>query len=341
MLKSGIYILTDKNGGEMSKWFTNELIQNQLKEVKTNMANNLKSGNNYLNGSLDYLLLSSGKMLRPAMLLIGSHFGKEKDKSSDLIELATALETLHVATLLHDDVIDDADKRRGQESIQSKYSKDYAIYMGDYLLSKCFLLLTELQIPKDLAVALAKVVSRICLGEISQYSHKYDTNITPMGYLRIVSGKTAALFAIALSAGAYITKSNKKTIKRLAHAGYQLGMSFQIVDDLLDFTGDEITVGKNLKSDLLRGYYSMPVIFALRDDSKYKQEINDLFKKGITKDNVNNIIELIKKSGAIDKTRTLAIRYNNRSITVINRLPESSAKRELLDIVPKLLERLY
>ncbi len=313
----------------------------QLQVVRKRLSTDLKSGNHHLNESLDYLAESSGKMLRPALLLTGSRFGRLYEKNIDeLIKLATAIETLHIATLLHDDVIDDSKLRRGKESVQSKYSKEYAIYMGDYLLSRCFLMLTELQIPKELAVALAKVVSRICIGEMGQFKFRNSLALTPMGYLRNISGKTAALFAIALSAGSYITKSSRDVTKRLAHAGYQIGMAFQIIDDLLDYTGDENMVGKDLKSDLIKGYYTMPVIFALESENSNKTELTKILESGVTKDNIDSVIALIKGSGAIERTRKLALRYHDRAINVINPLPENSAKNMLLNLMPKLIERV-
>lgn len=323
-------------------WFQDEELDRQLKIVKDNMKKDLKSGNHYLNESLDYLLLSGGKMLRPIMLLIGSKFGKlYLKKESDIICLATAVETLHIATLLHDDVIDEAKQRRGQESIQSKYSKEYAVYMGDYLLSKCFLLLTELQIPRELAIRLAKVVTSICMGEMSQNRNRFNTEVTAIGYLRIISGKTAALFSISLSAGSYLTKSDDDVIKKLAQAGYQLGMAFQIVDDLLDFIGDENTVGKDLKSDILQGYYCMPVIFALRDESSSQAEIKAIFNQGVTQENIDYVISLIMSSGAIEKTTNLAKRYHDRALSIVNKLPENNGKSLLLNLMPKLMERIY
>lgn len=326
----------------MENWSQDKILNDQINIVKMNMRNDLKSGNSYLNESLDYLFLSGGKMLRPTLLLIGCRFGKQYAKKvTEVIHLATSIETLHVATLLHDDVIDEAKMRRGQESIQSKYSKEYAIYMGDYLLSRCFLLLTELQIPKELAVKLAKVVGRICMGEISQNRNRFNTDISLMGYLRIISGKTAALFAISLSAGAYVSKTSDKVIKRLSHAGYQLGMAFQIIDDLLDFIGDEKMVGKDLKSDILQGYYCLPVIFALRDESVYQEEIKTLFSSGICRENIDSIILLIKKSGAIEKTINLAKRYHQRALDVIHKLPENRGKELLLNLIPRLMERIY
>ncbi|MCK8059693.1 MULTISPECIES: polyprenyl synthetase family protein [unclassified Fusibacter] len=326
----------------MANWFEDEKLESQLNIVKNKMQNDLKSGNAYLNESLDYLMMSGGKMLRPAFLLIGSRFGKSyKKKENELIKLATAIETLHIATLLHDDVIDEATLRRGQASIQSKYSKEYAIYMGDYLLSRCFLLLTELQVPKELAVRLARVVSKICLGEIRQHTNRYNLEVTPMDYIRIVSGKTAALFAIGLSAGGYMTKASEDVIKKLAHAGYELGMAFQMIDDLLDYSGSENEVGKDLRMDLLNGYYNMPVIFALKDESVYRDEIRDLLSQGLESHQVEHVLDLIRKAGAIDKTKSLALKYHRRAVSLIESLPDNEGRTILLKLVPKLLERIY
>lgn len=306
------------------------------------MGSSLKTGNSYLNNSVDYLLGSNGKMLRPALLLIGSRFGKSyKKKESELIDLATAIETLHIATLLHDDVIDESKTRRGQESIQSKYTKKYSIYMGDYLLSQCFLMLTNLQVPKELAIRLAKVVEKICIGEIKQDNNRFNFDISPMEYLRIISGKTASLFAIALSAGSYITGSSDRVIKLLGYIGYQLGIAFQIADDLLDYTGDERVVGKDLKHDLIKGVYGAPLIYAIKEYSEYKGEIIKLLKLGIDSKNVNEVINLIKSSGAIEQTRLMAIRYHERAEKLIHKLPDGSGKELLSDLIPKLISRIY
>jgi heptaprenyl diphosphate synthase len=325
----------------MTKWFEDQILTRQLNQVKLSMVENLRSGDQYLNGSLDYLMMSGGKMLRPAFLLIGSRFNKISSKrENDLIKLATAMETLHIATLIHDDIIDEAKLRRDQESIQYKYSKEYAVYMGDYLLSQCFLMLSELNIPRELAVRLAKVVSKICMGEIKQYTKRYDVNITPMEYIRIASGKTAALFAVSLTAGGYMSKVSKDTLKLLGRIGYEIGMAFQLVDDLLDYTGDEEKVGKDLRSDLIRGYYSMPVIFALRDTSSNQSEIRKKLEEGLASEDIPELIDWIRATGGIEKTRELAIKYHQRAETLIEKLPDNEGKNILREMLPKLLERM-
>lgn len=326
----------------MTKWFEDQDLTRQLNQVKTNMQINLKSGDQYLNGSLDYLLMSGGKMLRPAFLLIGSRFGKKAgQKDAGLIQLATAIETLHIATLVHDDIIDNAQFRRDQESIQHRYSKEYAVYMGDYLLSQCFMMLAELDLPKELAVRMSKVVSKICVGEIRQHTLRYNVDISPTQYIRIASGKTAALFAMALSAGAIVSKAKRETISQLARVGYEIGMAFQLIDDLLDYTGDQGRVGKDLRADLLRGYYSMPVIFALKAKSPQQQHFKALLTEGLGPEDLDDLMEWIHETGGIQRTRELAMKYHGRAEAMIDKLPDSSGRALLKDMLPKLIERLH
>jgi len=135
--------------------------------------------------------------------------------------------------------------------------------MEDFLLSQSFLMIANLNVNKEVGIRLAKAISQICIGEMKQHKWRYNTAITPMSYLRIASGKTAALFSISLSSGALHGKADKSTVHLLGRIGYYLGMAFQLIDDLLDYVGDEQVVGKDLRADLVKGFYSLPVIYAL------------------------------------------------------------------------------
>lgn len=316
-----------------------EKINQQLKQVVTNMEQQTKSGDQILNGSLDYLFTTGGKMLRPTLLLIGSRIGRVTPKHEQtLIDLATAIEMLHLATLVHDDIIDDAKLRRGQPSIQAKYGPAYAVYMGDYLLSQCFLMLTHLNLSKDHAVQLARVVSHICVGDMKQHQKRYDLTITPYQYIKIVTGKTAALIATALSSGAFFAKAKEEHIKLLAKIGLKIGMTFQIVDDLLDFVGDSDVIGKELRADIARGYYSMPVILALQ--TEVGDQLRGLLSRDMTDQALEEAFRLIRHSGALDSTRSLAIRYNDKAINLIETLPDGDTKSLLKEMIPTLLNRV-
>jgi heptaprenyl diphosphate synthase len=260
--------MTCKFGGFMTNQFVSDIhIQNQLKQVKLILDSELQLGDRYLNGSLDYVKASTGKMLRPTFLLVGATFGTIKNEK-ELLNLATAIEVLHTATLIHDDIIDEAKLRRGKESIQSKYSKEYAVYMGDFLLSRCFMMLSNLDIDRESAVNISKAVNKVCIGEMKQNVMRYDVNITPAIYFRIIARKTAALFALSLGTGASFADVDKTISKKLARIGYHIGMTFQMVDDLLDFEGESGVVGKEVRSDIIRGNYSLPLIYALQSSNR-------------------------------------------------------------------------
>lgn len=329
-------------GDEMSKfWKDYPDIERELEYVKETMLKVSKSSEQYLNNSFDYLYSTGGKMLRPAFLIIGSLFGtKNVENAENIRQLAAAIEMLHSATLVHDDIIDESYLRRGKESIHSKYSKEYAVYMGDYLFSQWFLMLSEFDISHTLLKELAKGISMICKGEMIQNQYRYNLDISVRKYLKIISGKTAALFAASLSAGANETDLDSKQIKKIAKAGHHIGMAFQLTDDLLDYKSDEKTLGKEVQSDILRGYYTLPIILSL--NSEYSSDIKKILLKDILKkEDISLLIELTQKSGAIDKTEEMAERYTKKAIEDIQGLPDSKGKNILLEIIPKLLKRNY
>jgi heptaprenyl diphosphate synthase len=211
--------------------------------------------------------------------------------------------------------------------------------MGDFLLSQCFLMIAKLDVNQEVGLYLAKAINRICIGEMKQHKWRYNTAITPLEYIRIVSGKTAALFGVSLCAGAIHGKANAETAKCLGRIGYQIGMAFQLIDDLLDYTGSEADVGKELRKDLIQGYYSLPVIFALTTDMG--QPIKAQLEKGIeSKEDSGALIAMIKKSGAIEMTKVLARRYNERAMALVERLPEGEGKDTLKQLIPELLKRI-
>jgi heptaprenyl diphosphate synthase len=266
---------------------------------------------------------------------------KFKKKEDELIKLAAAIETIHLATLVHDDIIDQSELRRGQPSIQAKYGQSYAVYMGDYLLTKCFLMLTHLDLDKELAIRLAKIVSKICVGDIKQHQKKYDVSITPYQYIKIVAGKTCALIAIALSSGAYHTGTSKEHVKTLGKIGFKIGMIFQLVDDLLDYEGDSSVVGKDLQMDIYRGYYSMPIIFALQEGEPYSRELKAILNDQMSSEDLDKVYDLIRKSGSIEKTKHLIEKYYNKTNLLIDALPNGDVKEFLRNLLPYLVSRVH
>ncbi len=328
----------------MSK-FWNEYpeIEEKLIYVKKNMLEVSKSSEKYLDRSFEYLYSTGGKMLRPAFIFIGSLFQNEEiseEKEKLIKDIATAIEMLHTATLVHDDIIDDSFLRRGKEAVHSKYSKEYAVYMGDYLFSECFLMLSDYDIPRDIMKNLAKGISKVCKAEMLQNHYRYDSKVSIDDYLQVISGKTAALFGISLSIGANEAGLNEELTNKLYEIGNNIGIAFQITDDILDFTSDEKTLGKDVKSDILQGYYTLPLLLAFQSD--YKNELINIFEKqNMDERDLDFVFELVQKSGAIEKSNEYAKNYIDKAMDNLNSFEDSKGKKVLSDILPKLLKRSY
>ncbi|MBS4538879.1 polyprenyl synthetase family protein [Clostridium sp. D2Q-11] len=319
-----------------SFWDKYPQLQRELEDVKEIMKKNVKTNEKYIEKPLLDLIDSGGKMLRPAFLLLSSKFGKyEKDKHQNL---AAIIEMLHMATLIHDDIIDESKLRRGQTTIQSRYGKDYAVYMGDYLFSKCFMMLSEDYSMENMR-KISKAITHICMGEIRQYYFRFRSDVSLKRYLKIVSGKTASLFAMSFHIGAKESECDEKMSKALGKIGYNIGMAFQIIDDILDYTAEEETLGKSIKNDLKQGFFTLPLIFALLEDNKRLEILIE--KEDVTDDDVIEIINIIRSSNGLTRAKKLAVRYTERAFSIIDSLPNCESKEIIYEITEKLLKREY
>jgi len=252
--------------------------------------------------------------------------------------LGAAIEMMHMATLVHDDIVDDSKLRRGVDTIQHKYSKEYAVYIGDFLFCQCFIMLSGFNYSTDNLRDISKAISKICMGEIRQYNIRYLRNTSLRKYIKVISGKTAALFYISFYTGAKESKCSEKTSKLLGRVGYYIGMAFQIIDDLLDYSGDTSKLGKNAQSDLVKGYYTLPLIYAMAEDSKNK--ISDILdKSSLNDEDVKQITFLVNKYNGIDKAQNLADKYTKKAFDYIEKLPDCESKKIIKDVTRKLLNR--
>lgn len=311
-------------------------IQNELEIITNIMRENVSCINKDMEKALLDLIDSGGKLLRPAFLLLSGRFGDyDKDKLSDV---GAVIEMLHMATLIHDDIIDDADQRRGSKTIQNKYGKDYAVFMGDYLFARCFMLLSNNTSMENIK-NVAKVISRICVGEIEQFSSRFTPNLSVKKYLKRIGAKTAALFSLSCYIGAAESGCDEKLCKTLGRVGYYIGMAFQIIDDILDYNGNQAKVGKPIGNDLRQGIYTLPLIFALRKGNTSIPKI--LSKKLYTEEDIERIIELSRKEEGIKEARKIAKKYTEKAFKQISRLPENESKEIFKDIAERLLVREY
>lgn len=322
----------------MNKFWSNyPMIQKEIEEVNNLIATNAKCKDKIIENSILELLNSGGKMLRPAFTIIASKFGDYNKERTHA--LAAVIEMFHMATLVHDDIIDEAEFRRGKETIQSKYGKNYAVYIGDYLFCLCFkILATTSSIERGIAVD-TKVMSRICLGEIEQLNSRFDTNVSVKKYLQRVSGKTAELFSLSMYIGAAESSCDKKMSKLFWNIGHNIGMAFQIIDDILDYTSTSEVIGKEAGKDLKEGVYTLPLILAMKKNpNAFKDLLNE---NEYSEEEVMNIINTVKDNDGIKDAIKVAEKYTEKAFRDINKLPDNEHKQILLEVTTKLLKREY
>lgn len=313
-------------------------IAEELECIKKIIKNNIKSSEKEFDEAISPLVEAGGKMLRPAFLVLAAKFGEYE--SMKMQNMAAAIEMMHMATLVHDDVVDESKLRRGVETIQHRYSKEYAVYIGDFLFCQCFIMLSGFNYSSDSLKDISKAISKICMGEIRQYNIRYFKNTSLKKYIKVISGKTAALFAISFYCGAKESNCSEKTSKLLGRVGYYIGMAFQIIDDLLDYSGDTNKLGKSAQNDLIKGYYTLPLIYAMAEDKKNRIS-TILDNSSLNSGDVHEISILVNKYKGIDRAKNLADKYTKKAFDYIDKLPQCESKEVIKDITQKLLNRSF
>jgi len=305
-----------------------------IEKVSGIIKDSAYSRNPIINDGLADLFSGGGKMLRPGLLLVAAKFGKTQEKH---YKLAAAIEMLHMATLAHDDVIDDSPLRRGRAALHSKYGKRDAVLIGDFLLSRCFLLTAEYTSPEN-AVNLARLISIICTMEIEQNNDRFKSNMSVRSYLRKIMGKSASLFSLACFAGAHEAKVSKELCGRFRRIGYNIGIAFQIIDDILDYTGSPELMRKSLGNDLKEGLITMPLLCAVNLDST--GTLRDIFsRETFSGEKSDVILSLVRGSGALEEAAKRAGNYTNRALREIASLPPGENRNTLETITKRLLLR--
>ncbi|AOZ92454.1 polyprenyl synthetase family protein [Paenibacillus crassostreae] len=278
------------------------------------------------------LVRSGGKRVRPLMVIVGSRFGTQPPGRRQ-IELAAAAEFIHAASLVHDDIIDHAEMRRGQPSMHMNTSVSEAVYIGSYMSARIIELLSTHSSERNRYVhdLSAIATAQLCIGEYEQLEHRYDYSLSLGQYLEKSRNKTAQLMATCLRVGALSTEAKPDITDLLYKFGEHLGMSFQIQDDLLDFTQTPELLGKPAGSDLIQGQVTLPVIYALQ-----KPEIADTIRSihaGSTSDEINVAIEIIRSSGALEQTEQLSLYYLEQAQQIINQLSSFPAHQDLQSLL--------
>ncbi len=317
------------------------LLGDKLQKVENLIQEKLRSEVNLIQKMSNHHLRSGGKRLRALLTLESAKLTGYKEDKRD-INLAACVELIHSATLLHDDVIDESELRRGVKTTNSVWGNQSSILVGDYLLSRCFEMMVE---DGDLEVLklLSSTSSKIAQGEVLQLQHKGEADLLEETYIDIINLKTASLFSAATKTGACLSGSNEKEKKALESYGRNLGLAFQIADDALDFYAKEKLFGKEIGKDFFEGKVTLPMIIIFQKGNKEEKNfLNEIMRKEKrTEQDFSNTLSLINKYKAVEATFKKAEYFVNVSYDALAIFPDNEDKKILQNLTSFSLNRSF
>jgi heptaprenyl diphosphate synthase len=315
-------------------------IEKDLQLVEDELKNIVQSEDPFVTEVANHLLLAGGKRMRPALSLLGAQFaGYSLEK---VLPLAVALELVHMATLVHDDLIDNSLARRGVPTVNAKWDKNTSTCIGNYLLTKSLLMLSLYEIEKpEIARILSDISIKMCEGEFRQIVDSFDPLQTPKDYFYRVKRKTAFLLTASVYLGAIVCGGERAVYLPLRRYGNNIGMAFQITDDILDLIADQEKLGKPIGGDLRQGIITLPVIYAI-NNSPEKERLTEIAEKtDKTEKEVQEAIEIVKDCGAIDYSFAVAHKYLAKAKEELATLPDVPTKNNLIWIADFIGIRKY
>ncbi len=282
---------------------------------------------------LEIALGGGGKLLRPALALLSGRFGKYN--LEQLVPLAASIELLHTASLVHDDVIDNAATRRGRPTANSAFHNSTTVMLGDYMFAHAAELVARTDNTRVVRL-FAQTLMVMAKGEIRQDLTAYDSRQTVRDYFQRISGKTASLFAAACEGGAIVSDEPEEWITAMRDFGFNFGMAFQIVDDILDFMGNEEEMGKPVGSDLMQGTLTLPALLLM--DERPTNPIQEYFARP-TKERLAQAVREVRDSDVPEESYAMARDFSRRARQAIEVLPDTSDRQTLITLNESLLER--
>lgn len=312
-----------------------EPIQEDLVKVEDRLRLVCEVDFPWLSKLLEHSLKSGGKRIRPALVLLAGKFYNYD--LSYLLPVATAIEILHTATLVHDDAIDNSLVRRGRPTINKVWGEDKAILLGDYLLAKSEELVADTQNLRVIKL-FAQTLMAISSGELNQAFSAFNLEQTRQQYLQRISGKTASLLSLVTESGAILSQAPEKSVEALKGYGYNLGIAFQIVDDILDFIGTEEEMGKPIGLDLAQGTLTLPAILLLE---RYPEDnpVGRLFQNEDRQRNIELAMELVRNSSITQECYAVASDYCARACHNLSLLPDNASRRSLIKLADYVVKR--
>jgi len=315
-----------------------ELINPHLYTVEERIRAQAKAFDPAVEGYVAYVCGAGGKRLRPALALLSA--GATGKITASHVDLAVILELIHIATLVHDDIMDGAELRRDQASPNAKWGNAITVLLGDCLFAHALRLSTNFS-NSDVCRRIADAAAEVCSGEIIQTQRRFDLKLSTADYYRIIEMKTAALFSAACELGAFISEASPPVISGLKTFGTKLGVAYQIYDDILDLAGNEETTGKTLGTDLRKGKFTLPVLLLLQSGKDVNTVRNLLLKE----ENVDGelLVQMMDSSGALQAAKGVAFRLVDEALGQLDAIQDNKYARGLRAIAEHLrtlLDRL-
>ncbi|MBT2288588.1 polyprenyl synthetase family protein [Paenibacillus albidus] len=314
------------------------LLNKDMDQIEKELYRSVQGDDELLTETSMHLLKAGGKRLRPVFVLMGGKFGTYDLEK--LKRVAVPLELIHSASLVHDDVIDDAELRRGEPTVKAKWGDKIAMYTGDYIYAKALVMTTELKNPRIHQI-LSKAMVEMSIGEMEQIRDFFNSEQSVRHYLRRIRRKTALLIAVSCELGALAAEAEPRVARLLYNYGYNVGMAFQIRDDLLDLSGTEKQIGKPPGSDMRQGNITLPVIYSLEDHRLRSSLLEELSFIRAGERTVGRAIDLILSGEGVARSEELATRYINKALAALDQLPNNRTKRNLRDIAFFVTGRAY
>ena len=284
-----------------------------------------------------HLIVAGGKRLRPVCTVVAARTSGQP-ASDDVVMGGVAVELVHLGSLYHDDVMDEADTRRGIQSVNARWGNLTAILAGDFLLARASEIAASLG--TEVAGLLARTIGRLCEGEVGQLRRTFDTERTEPEYLRSIEGKTASLFAASARIGALVAGLPRGAVDALTDWGLAFGLAFQIYDDVLDLTATEAELGKPTGHDLVEGVYTLPVLRTLAGGGTAADELRDLLGRPIGGAELDKALAIVRSGGGVASAGATAREYAVRARGAVEALEPTAARVALADAADALLEVL-
>ena len=309
-----------------------QLVASDMDAVDHIIRKNLNSDVSLIREITEYIVKSGGKRLRPMLVLLSA--GALAYEGDNHHKLAAVVEMIHTATLLHDDVVDESDLRRGRKTANTVYGNAASILVGDFLYSKTFQLV--LDVDQKVVMPVIKVLSSasvlIAEGEVMQLMNCHNADIDEASYLQIICYKTAKLFECSTQVGAIIAGASPLTESALADYGRHLGIAFQLIDDVLDYSASEAETGKHLGDDLAEGKLTLPLIYAMKHGNQEQSRcVRHAVEQG-GRDDFAEVLQVIRETGALDHARARAGQESQKAIDALSILPASTYRDSLLEL---------